>query len=475
VKDVEVLAKTYYHQYLQYRQMASKDFQGVCLDDLMVLEQLFSLNVYVYDLQEMKAGDIAARLVRRSPYSYQETMNLNLHEDHFRYVNDMEKYSHSFLCSKCDRLWKHVGMLHRHERTSTGDVIYKYPGGVYHTPQTVFDRLEDENIDVPAENRYYPYRATYDIEVMLQPTDKQRSEKLEWTSHHVLLSVSVCSNVPGYTVPMCYISKGDTRKTVESCLSYLTEVSEEAYRRLMPKCGDVFQQNQERLDSDLDDVVDDEERDRQEKKHYLFKIYQQLERQLKELPVVGFNSGKYDVNTMKVDLFAKLVKRQKIKNTVERNNNCMCIKTEALKFLDITNYMAPGFSYSQYLKAYECTEEKGFFPYEWITSLEKLNVSQLPHHEAFYSTLKNGNISAEEYQLCQQVWKDNNMTTMNEFLTWYNNEEPKTCKIIGYDTNALYLWGIMQEMPTGHFVRRKSENQFQRDTPRIPGMLLAWT
>jgi hypothetical protein len=29
----------------------------VCLDDLMVLEQLFSLNVYVYDLQEMEEGD----------------------------------------------------------------------------------------------------------------------------------------------------------------------------------------------------------------------------------------------------------------------------------------------------------------------------------------------------------------------------------------------------------------------------------
>ena len=43
--DAEVPAKTHYHQYLQYRQMASKDFQGVCLDDLMVFEQLFSLNV----------------------------------------------------------------------------------------------------------------------------------------------------------------------------------------------------------------------------------------------------------------------------------------------------------------------------------------------------------------------------------------------------------------------------------------------
>jgi hypothetical protein len=29
VTEVEVPAKTYYHQYLQYRQMASKDFQGV--------------------------------------------------------------------------------------------------------------------------------------------------------------------------------------------------------------------------------------------------------------------------------------------------------------------------------------------------------------------------------------------------------------------------------------------------------------
>jgi hypothetical protein len=74
---------------------------------------------------------------------------------------------------------------------------------------------------------------------------------------------------------VCYIPEGDIRKTVKSFLSYLTEVSEEAYRRLMPKYEDVFQQIQERLDSDLDDVVDDEERDRQEKKHYLFKIYRQ--------------------------------------------------------------------------------------------------------------------------------------------------------------------------------------------------------
>jgi hypothetical protein len=55
-------------------------------------------------------------------------------------------------------------------------------------------------------------------------------------------------------------------------------------------------------------------------------------------------------------------------------------------------------------------------------------------------------------------------------------EEPKACKkIIGYDANALYLWSIIQEMPTGHFIRRKNENQFRRDTPRrYERMAIEW-
>ena len=36
--------------------MSPADFKGVTLDDLVVLEQLFNLNVYVYDLQETEAG-----------------------------------------------------------------------------------------------------------------------------------------------------------------------------------------------------------------------------------------------------------------------------------------------------------------------------------------------------------------------------------------------------------------------------------
>ena len=98
VKDLETPAKTYYRQYLQQQDMTPADFKGVTLDDLVVLEQVYSLNVYVYDLQETEAGDIAARLVRRSPYKYDDTMNLNLYMDHFSYIKDLRSYSKTYYC-----------------------------------------------------------------------------------------------------------------------------------------------------------------------------------------------------------------------------------------------------------------------------------------------------------------------------------------------------------------------------------------
>ena len=67
VQALEAPTKTYYRQYLQQQDMTSADFKGVTLDDLVVLGQIFRLNVYVYDLQKTEAGDITTRLVRVPP------------------------------------------------------------------------------------------------------------------------------------------------------------------------------------------------------------------------------------------------------------------------------------------------------------------------------------------------------------------------------------------------------------------------
>ena len=67
--------------------------------------------------------------------------------------------------------------------------------------------------------------------------------------------------------------------------------------------------------------------------------------------------------------------------------------------------------------------EKGFFPYEWMDDLHKLNSQVLPDREQFYSTLKKSNISEEEYHYCQDVWKAEGMKTMKDYLIWYNNQD----------------------------------------------------
>jgi hypothetical protein len=42
-------------------------------------------------------------------------------------------------------------------------------------------------------------------------------------------------------------------------------------------------------------------------------------------------------------------------------------------------------------------------------------------------------------------------------------KESKPCKnVVGYDANALYLWAIMQDMPTGQYTRRLEEDGFKK-------------
>ena len=56
---------------------------------------------------------------------------------------------------------------------------------------------------------------------------------------------------------------------------------------------------------------------------------------------------------------------------------------------------------------------------------------------------------------------------------WTSNlygEAAKTCQsIVGYDANALYLWCIMQDIPTGCYVKHKEEDQFKPHQPDVWG------
>jgi len=120
----------------------------------------------------------------------------------------------------------------------------------------------------------------------------------------------------------------------------------------------------------------------------------------------------------------------KIKFVILKGKRFTCLATTKLKFMDISNYIAPGFDYSKFIKAYEVEQQKFYWPYEWFQNFQRLDEPILPPHEAFYSSLKKENISQEAYGLCQTVWKDKNWTSMREHLEYYNN----------LDAEPFYIW-----------------------------------
>ena len=137
-------------------------------------------------------------------------------------------------------MWK----CQRHEKTCDGKVQLKYPGGAYHIPKIIFEELEDEGIVVPDEWRYFPYRATFDFECYFDKEKAQElknTEKLTWQSAHVPLSVSVCSNVPGYQAPKCFVLEGDSDLLLEAFVQYLTTISTKSSSLLRQRYAEVFE------------------------------------------------------------------------------------------------------------------------------------------------------------------------------------------------------------------------------------------
>ena len=556
--------------YAEYTNTPVHAFVGVTLDDLHKVESKFETNVVVYQLVEIANGKTMAELVRRSTGHYPETMYVNLHETHYSYIRDINMYCHSWRCRNCEQaLWKTPYDLHRHERTCTEGIKRVYKGGVYRPPASIFERLDDEGIIVSPVLRYFPYRATFDFECYFSderlPTN---TDHVEWIARHVPLSVSVASNVPGYEPAQCYITDGDSDKLVADMMVHLTAISHTAYDALLPSYVDVLADLDARKHAWEEETKEAEEEDEEEEAENGKKTvnpYKTLENQLQvwlhQLPVVGFNSGRYDLNAIKTFFVPLLIHNNAA--VIKRQNTYMCLSTDQLKFVDICNYLAPGVSYDKYLKAYGCELQKGHFPYEYMDDLQKLEDRVLPPQSAFFSRLKNEGISNDDYARCQAVWRDNGMETLREYLIWYNNRDvtpfldaiakqfafyrdrdidmfkdgisvpglsllhlfndlpndtnfvtfnntnkdahklvkdnivggpaiifhryhekgitkirggEELCrKIEGYDANALYIWAIMQDMPTGWYTRRREENGFRPQQAQPYGqMAVQW-
>ena len=142
---------------------------------------------------------------------------------------------------------------------------------------------------------------------------------------------------------------------------------------------------------------------------------------INQVPVVGFNSGHYDLKLIR-KYFVPVMTQGKGIFAAEKNGRIMFINTPKFKFLDVMNYLAPGITYDKWVKTYGATLAKSWLPYEWFDSPDKLDYPRLPPYFAWYSQLKGAYVlTPKEYDDCQRIFRERGIKTFGDWLEYYNN------------------------------------------------------
>jgi hypothetical protein len=252
------------------------------------------------------------------------------------------------------------------------------------------------------------------------------------------VSVSIFSNVPEYDIKPIFICEKKPTKLIDKFVKTILKISLKAesinknkYAKIIEFIDAYVNNSQNDLDKfKLKDGPTDTYDDKKiiRLKHYEHalnnanSLKSQFDNWYLALPIISFNGSKYDINLMKQYLHKSLEDYgESVSFSIKKANSYMSLKTQHLQFLDIRSYLAPNYSYDAFIKAYKCKLDKGFFPYDYFDSYEKINDTKLPSHELFFSKMKNKNITDDEYKICVNAWKDNNMKTFKDFLEWYNN------------------------------------------------------
>ena len=425
LSNLEGPSKQYFSQWKKFKGL-DRPFQGLMLhQDMPDFESCFHLNVEVYSID--KEG--TAGVEYRSMGAYDDTMYLNLSDNHLSFIHNFKLYARKYRCKFCELIWNSAKACKRHESSCENKEKYIFPGGFHTRQKFMFDILRDLEIHTNDEN--YPWFIVYDFE-SIQPRVESHgnSSKIELQRKHLPISVSVCSNVSPFKEPKCFINP-DSDRLIKDMLDYMREIQAKAFELARSRWENVV----DALSREIEDLTqkeraeDDTEtrgltKEDDMRKKTLTNAFSKFQIYMRQIPVLGFNASRFDINLVKEKLLLHLKVHENKPEwgfIVKKCNSYVCISNEHFRFLDISQYLAPGHSYASFLKAYEVEETKGFFPYLWFDDTKKLEWSHLPQRKDFFNDLRNEELSESDYENCKKVWEELEMKTFRDYVVWYNN------------------------------------------------------
>ena len=453
-------------------------FQGVCMDDIPSVEDIVGINIFIYDI-DLIDGAIVGELARRSIKKYEKNVQLIRYNSHICYVDKINALFKAFRCPNCDTYFQKTGNLERRLVRCSERAKHIYPKNVYQLRETLFDKLDSFDIQYTDDQKLFNILAVFDVESICIPEEKfKNTETTTWISKHVPISVSISSNRIDEPLCLCNYNPRDLLESFNDAVEGLVTQSKTQMKlkfvemetaikskltRTLESLNERRCRNQRGFEFEDHCFEDDKEEKEastqilQIQKNQLIELQEHLERHCNVLPVFGFNGAKYDINLIKSYLLPVLINERNMEPTViKKANKFVSFKFGDVQLLDIMKFLGGATSLDSFLKAYKTAETKGFFPYEWFDCPQKMNNSELPPYDAFFSKLRNVNplekdysdyqnllgsglkteealskmklskppLSGEEnYQILLDIWNHENMCTFKEFLRWYNSKD----------------------------------------------------
>ena len=246
---------------------------GVSENEISIIEKCFDVNIVLLTKGEEGQAGIYRDSCYRHDADTSKVIYLDLYEDHVSLILNIDGYSGVYMCTKCGRQFGQMGRLKRHQKSNSDCTKFpreKFPGGFFKRKLTVFEEIDNLPIGGIGQyhlDKYYPYLICFDFEAMHEKTDEfdivdteievevnnsSTKCKTRFISLHKPISVSICSNVPGFTQPHHIVKSISEKQLVIDMIKYMMEIQTHVSSILKDKFSELFQ----RLDTYRESLID---------------------------------------------------------------------------------------------------------------------------------------------------------------------------------------------------------------------------
>ena len=280
----------------------------------------------------------------------------------------------------------------------------------------------------------YDNHICYDVESLMKPLESGTAH----TDHlfeHRLVSVAANAYINNVHTTKCWVVNDDSadeqKRIVNEFLVFVLEQEE------------MVEHDAELVDTiaTYETNVEHEQAKLQEKDLHKSPKLSQLQKELRflntymELPLIGFNSSRYDMKLLMKFVISALEEQDECLNLslLKKGAGYFHVRTGSLVWKDLLNF-TPPMKLEAYLKMWQTEGEKLCFPYELFSSISSLEACvKFPDLDSFTTSLGN-EVDIQLYTKCNVLFEERMSLPEDDPKKWYNFKD----YLIYYNESDVY-------------------------------------